>query len=491
MDGRPTRWLQTAARARRSLLTRITFLTVVLVLVLSFVSAQLLGLLFARTHEQHARLRSQRFSDAVEATFRSEMEQRHGDPGPFLKLLCRASSKSALVTDRDGRVRFACDDALLGTVLDPPAGDTRVIHAGTQWVRRIRPVAGGPGCAACHAERDPVGYFAVDSPVEEADTEVREQTRMNLVSGAVLAVLLSAALVLAQILLLFRPMKRIAAAVGRIRAGDLSARVATRRADDELGRLGASVDEMAASIEQARAALDRTHRAELAQSEKLAALGQLVSSIAHEIKNPLTGIIGALRVLEVEAPAERPEKAVLGKILAQMERLSRTVISALDFARPLQPSVSDIDVVDLVERAIFFVERQAAEQHVELRKRYAPARARVDPDLVRQVFLNVLLNAIQAMPRGGVLEVEVRRADPGTVEVAVSDQGAGISPEHLERLFTPFFTTKEKGTGLGLYVARQIVEAHGGRIRVAPRPAGGTRFAVTLPAQEAAAHAAG
>jgi signal transduction histidine kinase len=484
--------LRKARGTRLSLVVKIALPTLLLALFLSFVSAQVLGFLFARTHEIHAQRRANRFSTVVEDVFRQEMQNRHTDLGPFLKLLCRAGSKSAFVTDQHRRVRFSCSDELLGAVVDVSADDgQRVTHGGATWVRRIRPIVGDRSCEECHGAANPVGYFAVDLPVEEADAEIREQLKVNLIAGGILGVILAAILILVQVLLVFRPMKLLTSTVERIRGGDLGARASVSRRD-EIGQLAQSLNDMAASIEQANAELDRAHRAELAQSDKLAGLGQLISTIAHEIKNPLAGIIGALKVVEADAPAADPNKAILGKILAQMERLSKTVVAALDLARPLKPAVTQVDLVDLLERTLFFVERQASEQQVELRKRYEPrlARVRIDPDLMRQVFLNIFLNGIQAMPRGGALDVEVRTAGHGSVEAIISDQGVGIPPEHLERVFSPFFSTKPRGTGLGLYVARQIVEMQQGHIRVTSRQGQGTSFTVRLPAEEASSHVA-
>ena len=188
-------------------------------------------------------------------------------------------------------------------------------------------------------------------------------------------------------------------------------------------------------------------------------------------------------MLETEAAPGDPNKAILGKVLAQVERLSKTAVELLEFARPLRPSMCEVDVADLLDRTLVFVERQAAEQAVAITRRYTPSLplVRADPDLLKQAFLNILLNALQAMPRGGMLEVESLAPSPSAVEVCIADQGAGISPENLARIFTPFFTTKASGTGLGLYVARQIVEMQRGEIQVSSRPGAGSRFTVRLP----------
>ncbi len=471
-------------RVRHSLIAKLTVPPVLVVLFASLLSSQILGELFTSTHEASAEQHSEHFADAIVQEFQHAADPLHADVEPLLQLLCRTSDKVALITDRNYRVRFSCaDDVRAGVAASPLRDGARVVHAGTDWVRRVRPISGGASCAACHGTLAPIGYLAVDAPLEGAEAEVREQKRMNLIGGAMLALVLSVMLVFVQVFLVYRPVRTLAKTVDRIRAGDRSVRLSTA-AGDELAGLAQNLNEMAASIDHAEAELNRTHKAQLAQSEKLAALGQLLASVTHEIKNPLAGIIGALRVLESGAPPSDPNKAILGKILSQMERLSQTVVNALDFARPMEPAVVDVDIAELLDRTLFFVERQAAEQAVALHRRYVPdlAHAHVDPDLMKQVFLNLFLNAIQAMPHGGTLEIATRPVGTFAVEVIVSDQGLGIAPEHLEQIFSPFFSTKERGTGLGLYVARQILETQRGQISVESHPGQGTTFTLRIPA---------
>ncbi|MCC6747718.1 MAG: HAMP domain-containing protein [Deltaproteobacteria bacterium] len=481
---------------RRSLILKVLLPTIAVVLALSFASTAVLGRLFTGIHEQDAARRATRFTGVVQEALRTGTKHGHLDVVPLLKRLCGAADKSAFVTTPDGRVTLACDDRLRGTSANYRVASAQtVFYGGRHWARRVRAVVTEPSCARCHADKGPLGYVGVDIPIEEAEEEVREQQRLNLAVGGILAAVLSLLLVGVHLLLVHRPIKRLESAVGRIRKGDLAVRL-PRSQPDELGRLGQSLNDMAASLQSATTELDRKHRAELAQSEKLAALGQLLTSVAHEIKNQLAGIIGALKVVEREAAAEDPNKPILGKILAQMERMSQTAVSALDFARPLKPAVTSVEVTELLDHALFFIERKAAEQKIELRKRYATGlpRARVDEELMKQVFLNVLLNGVQAMPRGGALEIEVKSATPQVVEVVISDQGLGILPENKERIFSPFFSTKAHGTGLGLYVARQIVETQRGEIQVESRPGQGTSFTIRLPtdggSEEEGVHAA-
>lgn len=233
-------------------------------------------------------------------------------------------------------------------------------------------------------------------------------------------------------------------------------------------------------------------RARLAQSEKLAALGQLAAAIAHEVRNPLGVIRSAAQGIGETVPAaDADTRRACGFITDEIDRLSSVVSSLLAFARPLQLQRRAVDVPELLDRAALLAGEDLAHRAVRLERADAtglPALD-VDPDLVCQVLLGLLANAAEAVGAGGAITIEARRAERG-VEIAVADSGPGVPAEVRERIFEPFFTTRARGTGLGLAVARQIVEAHGGAIAVGDRPGGGARFSLRLPVAGASAVAA-
>lgn len=216
---------------------------------------------------------------------------------------------------------------------------------------------------------------------------------------------------------------------------------------------------------------DVTHIRKL---HELAALGELSATIAHEIKNPLAGISGAIQVLQDAIPETDRRRFVVSEILEQIRRLDNTVRDLLSFARPLAPERQEVVLADSLRRAWTL-----------LNPRPGPFRFRIlgegttvsaDPHLLEQVWINLFQNAMEAMPSGGTLDVEVR---PGTIEVR--DSGLGIEPAHLAKIFTPFFSTKTRGTGLGLAISRRILEAHGWTIRIVSAPARGTSVFVEIP----------
>jgi signal transduction histidine kinase len=228
-------------------------------------------------------------------------------------------------------------------------------------------------------------------------------------------------------------------------------------------------------------------REQLVHAEKLASLGQLSASIAHEINNPLAGVLTYTKLLARKISGDTLEKGVALDYLAKMEsevsRCSRIIRNLLDFSRQTEPMLRLVDVNQVIEQVLAMVGHQAQLQNVDVVRELSPSLPKVmaDSDKLQQVFTNLTLNAIQAMSGGGRLTLRTSVAN-GQVRIDVEDTGCGISKENLSKLFTPFFTTKEKGSGvgLGLAVVRGIIERHKGEIKVQSEVGQGTTFSVYL-----------
>jgi signal transduction histidine kinase len=226
-----------------------------------------------------------------------------------------------------------------------------------------------------------------------------------------------------------------------------------------------------------------TYEEKLTRAEHLAHVGELAASLAHEIKNPLAGISGAIQVFDQQLAPDHPHKEILAEILSQIDRLDRTMRDLLIYARPKPPKRRSVDVGTLFERTLVLLRGAAVFRGVQITTRGLDAgiAARVDEGQIQQVMANLLLNAAQACkPRGGAIECAVSATDSAT-RIEVIDTGAGMSAESLKRAFEPFFTTRTRGTGLGLSICRRVVEAHGGMILIESRLGSGTRVAIELP----------
>jgi signal transduction histidine kinase len=230
-------------------------------------------------------------------------------------------------------------------------------------------------------------------------------------------------------------------------------------------------------------------REQLLRAQRLSSVGTLATSVAHEFNNILTTIINYAKLGLRPGNDEAAHLQAFEKILKGSQRAALIISSMLGFARNNSTHREVVDLVDLVEEVLVLTEKDLSKHHVQVEKKYfSRPRAPVLRGQIEQILLNLIINARQAMPRGGRLTLEVREnATTQMAEVRVSDTGVGIPPEQLRLIFEPFYTTKEPdehghgGSGLGLSVCRQIIEQHHGRIRVESLPGKGSKFTVKLP----------
>jgi PAS domain S-box-containing protein len=236
--------------------------------------------------------------------------------------------------------------------------------------------------------------------------------------------------------------------------------------------------------------LERLRQAEerARQAEQLAALSTITAGIAHDVGTPMTTILGYAELLERSAPDEKSRDRAR-HIVDQVRRVTDLLQTLLNIARPRRSEPEAIGVADVLDHSVDFFREKLKGRGIVVERDYG-VRPNViaDRDRLEQVFLNLIVNAADAMPNGGTLSVRAERASPELVEISIEDTGVGIEPRHLERIFDAFYTTKErgKGTGLGLLVSQRIVRDHGGTLRVQSELGKGTRFTITLPSASGA-----
>jgi two-component system sensor histidine kinase HydH len=226
---------------------------------------------------------------------------------------------------------------------------------------------------------------------------------------------------------------------------------------------------------------------QLNQAERLASLGRMIAAVSHEIRNPLGIIRSSAELMAGRVSTDSREATLVSVIIEESSRLNRIVTEFLDFARPQTPQYAPIKVEDVLDRNLSFLAPELEKHQIRTERRLAadPRTIKADSDLLYRAFLNLLLNAIQAMPQGGTITVETSPAADGFKDITISDTGHGVDPTHQERIFNPFFTTKEKGSGLGLAIVYNlIVEGHHGRIRLDSRPGQGTSVHISLPVDQ-------
>ncbi len=220
----------------------------------------------------------------------------------------------------------------------------------------------------------------------------------------------------------------------------------------------------------------------LSESEHLANVGELAAALAHEIKNPLAGISGAIQVLGADLPEGHPHKEAIGEALRQIDRLDATVKDLLIYARPKPPTRTRQKLGEIVERALILFRAEPVFRRVQIGCEGLDGDTRIlaDEHQLQQVITNLMLNAAHACEDGGEVVCRIEPLDAG-VRVEVLDNGVGMPSEVLDRAFEPFFTTKARGTGLGLPICKRIIDAHGGQIRIDSTVGQGTRIIIDLP----------
>lgn len=303
------------------------------------------------------------------------------------------------------------------------------------------------------------------------------------IAGAVAALAVSYLLELS----ILKPIRELARGAHELAGGNLEYRVKTA-SKDEMGELGKTFNLMAESIKQRdRELKDRTRM--MVESKRLATLGQLAAGVAHEINNPLGGILVYAHLLLEDTGIDDPRRENMSRIVRETTRCRDIVRNLLDFSRQTSPRVEEADINGIVEEALAMTVQRPRfrDVKVELDLCRTLPHVMVDVSQIEQVFRNIIQNAAEAMDGEGSISVSSRLSrEDGMVEVSISDTGPGIEIEHMERLFDPFFTTKEvgHGTGLGLAVSYGIVERHGGRIKVESEPGAGAGFIVQLPVKQ-------
>ena len=282
---------------------------------------------------------------------------------------------------------------------------------------------------------------------------------------------------------LARPLSVLLQATRKLKSGDLSFRV--QGVTDEFGEMAASFNEMAAALQEQMHNMQRAHQ--------MTMIGEMAASLVHEIKNPLAGIKGAMQIFQEDACITEEERAILSQAIGEVQRVETLMKSLLNFAKPPKPQLLPANINDVLEATVnaaipYASSASDSPKAIRIVKRLDPHLpiTMIDRLVMQQVFLNILMNAMQAMPSGGTITATTFENAPAReIHIEIADTGTGINDGIREKIFQPFFTTKSKGTGLGLAISRQFIEMHDGTISTENNPAGGTIFRIILPGIQA------
>ena len=395
----------------------------------------------------------------------------------------------------------------------------RIIESpgGHRTLATMHAIRNEPSCssASCHehpASQTVLGIVDVAYSLDEIDQSIKTHGLhiIGISLGVILLISVSVGVLLQR--LIYLPLKDLESGVEKLASGRRDPNIPVR-SDDEFGHVASSFNAMAKALNDSRRELEelvqtlelkieertqelRVAEAEIAQGEKLASVGVLAAGIAHELNNPLTGVLTFTSLLRRKMPDGSEDAEDLDLVIRETRRCAAIIKRLLDFAREKVPVKGWFDLNQVIEETIRFTDRPASLRQIEITADLDPGLPQVwgDADLIKQIVLNLLVNAQQAIEAQGSIRVATRPyrakapAKPGVealpmVEIVVKDSGCGIPEANLQRIFDPFFTSKEvgKGTGLGLSVSYGIVKAHGGRINVESVVGEGSTFHILLP----------
>ena len=518
---------------RDRLSTQLLGVAVVLV-VAAVVAFAVVEMLIARQRLGGVGSSAELVSEGIKGAIRHAMidDQREEAYGIIRDIARLPAIDHVRLINKEGRITFSTVDGEKGRMVDKRAEGCNACHGADETVtspreagrRRVydshgqrvlavvTPFRNEAGCsaAACHAhpsQKQVLGVLDVGISLAGLDRDLAAFRRANLAVTGVAALFLVAFFWIFARHRVVRPVEALLEGTRRVAHDELDTEIRID-ARGELGLLAASFNEMTRSLRRVedelrqltgtlevkveeRTAELRAAQDTLVRTEKLSSLGKLSASIAHEINNPLAGILTfaklMIRTIE-QGPVGEAERKTLVRQLAlvqrETERCSAIVRNLLDFARERPLQLKDVNLNAVVDEVFTLISNQTAIQGVEVVKDAAPLPpVEADFGQMRQAFVNIAMNAVEAMPKGGHIRVTTRPLpESDSVEIVFADDGPGIPPELKQKIFDPFFTTKEKGTGLGLSVVYGIVERHKGCVSVDSEPGKGTRFTIRLPA---------
>jgi signal transduction histidine kinase len=387
-----------------------------------------------------------------------------------------------VVCDPTGRVIHATDRPLIGSffprALGPEVADAAPVtgfRRGADGDRLLEVRTALGSAAAFH------GSLAIGFSLEPVEQRVADLARQA-VLAAIILMLVNSVLTAVYVETLIRPILNLNRTMKRAALGDLGVR-APARTGDEVGELADAFNRMMDELETARDR-EKVQRAQLAHTEKMAAVGTLAAGVAHEVNNPLAGVLACVENMKADPDDAGAKDRYLDLIVDGLNRIERTVNTLLNFSRQREMSLEETSLNHNLKHVVELVGYQLRRADIEVVFDLDPSGAVVMADhfQMEQLFLNLVLNAVQAMPYGGELVLRTRVGEE-SVRAEVRDTGTGIPEEIRERIFDPFFTTREvgEGTGLGLSVSDTITAAHGGTIEVHSSEGVGTTFRVELP----------
>ena len=402
-------------------------------------------------------------------------------------------AQSIRILSTSGKVLYSSQPSEVGKMLIDhiPAGGMTgtsgnapsIVTTVGGMVHAVGPVRNAPSCTRCHRADAPIlGYVDVDISLSRQSAGMKTWGRLAMAAGVLQFLFIGIGIAVILEVVVMRPVNRLARCLDDVEQGTLGV-TAGLEGTAEVNRLVTGFNAMVGRLRRARDVEEESHRANMARVEQLATVGEMAASLAHELRNPLSGVKAAIDVLASEEKAEEPRR-IMRHVSEELARVDGVVRQLLNFARPKTPVLGRVDLHDLLEHTVMLSKPRAAAQHsaLDLHLRPQPIAVRADADMVQQVVVNLLINAMhvtEGHEYGWI--VVATDVSGGEAVCSVRDNGPGVPADRSETIFRPFMTTKARGTGLGLATSRRLIELQGGRLWLANHGEAGACFTFTLP----------
>ena len=416
--------------------------------------------------------------------------------GRLLKKLLKNMEKSRHVMntyllDAWGNVRQATDTTSNAAMLDirnfEVSGDEMSVkiyrNQRVPISRAFLHVYNSPECYKCHSsQQSTLGYVVIDFSLQDRTNYIAVARTSSIAFTIIMVVIILIFVLLMHYRFVKKSLYGFSNTIYHINEGDLSRRVSIPESK-ELGQLGKSFNQMMEKFQQTQKKLLYYHQKELQDAQKLASIGEMSARLAHDIRNPLTGIVNSIEVIAGEMK-DSPYRPILEEIQRQAGRVNIAISNMLKYSRPVEINPREANINELVESLALFLKSQKVNKKINFKLELEDGipNFSFDPEHIENVLMNLGMNAIQAIEKEGQITFcTVYDEASKMIRISVEDSGPGIPPEKESEIFKPFFTTKTEGTGLGLAIAKDIIEKHNGDIRFENNPGHGCKFIVSLP----------
>ncbi len=356
----------------------------------------------------------------------------------------------------------------------------------------ISPILKKPECYDCHTERDKTkGYIAAKISMSDIRSASVEHRTMNIFMTVVTFLGIGGILFIALLYLVVRPIHKLRNQITKsehqidqLEHGEQIefTELEVPSQEDEITDLMKAFNKLIKRLNEGNKKLHELHQGQLEQADRLATTGEMAASIAHEIKNPIAGVLGVLQVFDGDIPKDDARKDIITEMMVQLERVNQAVNDLLSYARPTPPTFEAVLLNDLIQKTVSLLSQQTKKKHISIDTSFDDESIVISADRkqIQQVLWNIMLNSIQAIDMIGKLSVSITQSN-SSVEIRIIDSGKGIPQKQLSDVFKPFFTTKHKGTGLGMTISKRIIEQHGGSINLESTVGKGTIVTIHLP----------